>query len=70
MTEKKPAARKWISLKERADIAGEVRTPEEGAIFVPADRAYALIKERKAAAASAPKPEAIAEPSEPIQTDG
>lgn len=46
--------RKWITLKERAEIAGEIRRPEEGSIFVPAARADELVAQRKAVAASAP----------------
>lgn len=50
---KKP--KKWVTLTERADVAGEVRTPEEGSILIDGTRADELIGQKKAKASQAPK---------------
>ena len=46
--------KKFIALKERADINGEIRYPEEGAIAVAVKDAERLISAGKAVAATEP----------------
>jgi hypothetical protein len=48
--------KKFITLTERADINGEVRLPEEGAIAVPTKRANELLAAGKARAVDSKVP--------------